>query len=32
VGSAPEYLLETVKREADTLRTVIKSRGINLQQ
>jgi tripartite-type tricarboxylate transporter receptor subunit TctC len=31
VGSAPEYLLETVKREADTLRTVIKSRGIKLE-
>ena len=31
VGSSPEFLLETTKREGDTLRTVIKSRGINLQ-
>jgi len=31
VGSTPEYLLETVKRESETLRAVIKARGINLQ-
>lgn len=31
VGSPPEYLLATVRRETETLRTVIKARGINMQ-